>query len=187
MDFAEEIARNKRQTAVVCLAMLLLMFGVVFAFGLLLGTPPVVTFPLAALLAVLYVGMAYSFSLDAVIRAAAARPARPDVREERLLMMRVEEIAIASGLPPPKVYIQDSKDLNAFATGRDPKEAVVCVTTGALATLDQEELQGVLAHEMSHILNRDILLSTVTVGVVGAIALLAEIALRALWWGGGRG
>lgn len=185
MEFHREIARNRRATAIVCIAMLLLVFGAVFAFGVLLGTPPTLTLPLAVVLAVFYVVIAYSFSVQAVLAAARARPADPQVREEKLLMMRVEEMAIAAGLPAPKVYVQDSRDINAFATGRRPEEAVVCVTTGALAGLDQEELEGVLAHEMSHVLNRDVLVSTVTVGVVGAVALLAEIALRSLWWGGG--
>jgi heat shock protein HtpX len=85
------------------------------------------------------------------------------------------------------VYIQDSKDINAFATGTKPENAVVCVTQGALDQLNQEELQGVLGHELSHVRNHDVLLSTITIGVVGTIALLAEIALRAMWFGGGRG
>jgi heat shock protein HtpX len=89
-------------------------------------------------------------------------------------------------LPIPQGYIQESSDINAFATGKRPDEAVICVTTGALDKLDGEELEGVISHEMSHIANRDILLATVTVGVVGAIALIAEILLRTLFWGGTR-
>jgi len=88
-------------------------------------------------------------------------------------------------LPTPQVYVQDSKDINAFATGKKPEEAIICATTGAIQQLNKEELEGVIGHEMSHIRNRDILVMTVTVGVVGAIALLCEIALRALFWGGG--
>jgi len=83
--------------------------------------------------------------------------------------------------------LQDSSDINAFATGKKPEDAIICVTTGALQKLNAEELEGVMGHEMSHILDRDILLATVTVGVVGAIALISEILLRSFLWGGGRG
>jgi len=95
-------------------------------------------------------------------------------------------MALAAGIPTPKVYVQDSKDINAFATGHKPEDAVICATTGALQQLNSEELEGVIGHEMSHIRNRDILVMTVTVGVVGAIALIAEIALRMLFFTGGR-
>ncbi|MGC9308821.1 MAG: M48 family metallopeptidase, partial [Thermoplasmatota archaeon] len=91
-----------------------------------------------------------------------------------------------AGLPVPKAYAQDSSDINAFATGRNLEEAIICVTTGALEKLNAEELEGVMSHEMSHIANHDILVSTVTVGVVGAIALIAEILLRSLFYGAGR-
>jgi heat shock protein HtpX len=97
-------------------------------------------------------------------------------------------MALAAGLPTPKVYVQESRDINAFATGHKPEDSIICATTGTLQQLNTEELEGVIGHEMSHIRNRDILVMTVTVGVVGAIALLAEIALRMLFWGGaGRG
>jgi heat shock protein HtpX len=129
----------------------------------------------------------YSFSVSSVIAAAGARPANPQVREEKLLIYKVEEMALAAGLPTPKVYVQDSRDINAFATGHKPEDSIICATTGALQQLNTEELEGVIGHEMSHIRNRDILVMTVTVGVVGTIALLAEIAIRMLFLGGGRG
>lgn len=166
--------------------MLVLLFTVVYSIGYLWGTPPTFTFILAILVAVGYVFFSYNFSVAEVLRAADARPANPEVREEKLLMFRVEEIAIASGLPVPKVYVQESRDINAFATGLKPEEGVVCFTTGALEQLDQEELEGVIAHEMAHIANYDMRLGTITVGVVGAIAMLAEIGVRMLWFGGGR-
>ena len=99
----------------------------------------------------------------------------------------VEEMSIASGLPMPKVYVQDSHHINAFATGKKPEDSVICATTGAIQKLNSAELEGVIGHEMSHIRNRDILIATVTVAVVGTIALLAEIAIRSLFFGGGRG
>ncbi len=97
-----------------------------------------------------------------------------------------ENLSITAGLPMPRLYVIDDRAPNAFATGRDPKHAVVSVTTGLLAILDKEELEGVIAHELSHIGNRDILLSTVVVVMVGFVALLSDFFLRSQVWGGNR-
>jgi heat shock protein HtpX len=167
--------------------MVILLFSVIFAIGFILGAPPILTMMLALPIALFYIFITYSFSVQSVISAAGARPINPQNREEKLLGYKVEEMALAAGIPTPKVYVQDSKDINAFATGHKPEDAVICATTGALQQLNSEELEGVIGHEMSHIRNRDILVMTVTVGVVGAIALIAEIALRMLFFTGGRG
>jgi Zn-dependent protease with chaperone function len=95
-------------------------------------------------------------------------------------------MAIASGLPRPKVYVVPDADPNAFATGRDPAHASLAVTRGLLDTLDREELQGVVAHEMSHIRNFDIRVMTIVAALVGAVALLSDWARRGMMWGGGR-
>jgi heat shock protein HtpX len=182
------IRKNKRQTVVICMLMVILLFSVIFAIGLVLGAPPVITMAIGLPISLLYIFITYSFSVQSVIAAAGARPANPQNREEKLLIYKVEEMSIAAGLPTPKVYVQDSRDINAFATGHKPEDSIICATTGALQQLNTEELEGVIGHEMSHIKNRDILVMTVTVGVVGAIALIAEIAFRMLFWGGaGRG
>ena len=97
----------------------------------------------------------------------------------------VDEMAIASGLPRPAVYIVPDADPNAFATGRGPGHASIAVTRGLLAALDREELQGVIAHEMSHIRNLDIRVMTIVAALVGAVALLSDWARRGMWWGGG--
>ena len=162
--------------------MVILLFSVIFAIGFILGAPPILTIMLALPIALFYIFITYSFSVQSVISAAGARPVNPQNREEKLLSFKVEEMALAAGLPTPKVYVQDSKDINAFATGHKPEDAVICATTGALQQLNSEELEGVIGHEMSHIRNRDILVMTVTVGVVGAIALIAEIALRMMFF-----
>jgi heat shock protein HtpX len=185
----EQVRRNKQRTFFVLLFMGLLLAGMVLAVGIVLGLPIYVGAIIAVLASLLYVGITSSASVSTIIAAAKARPANPQVREEKLLLFRVEEMAIAAGLPMPKVYVQDSRDINAFAAGRNPNEAVVCVTSGALHQLNQEELEGVLAHEMSHVKNYDVRLATITLGVVGAIALIAEIALRFMLHGarGSRG
>jgi heat shock protein HtpX len=112
-----------------------------------------------------------------------AHPA--DGPEYAHLVNSVEGIAIAAGLPKPRVYVIDDSAPNAFATGRDPEHAVVCVTTGLFEKMNRVELEGVIGHEMSHIKNYDIRFSTMVVVMVGIIALLSDWFLRSLWWGGG--
>jgi heat shock protein HtpX len=184
----DHIRKNKRDTVVICMFMVILLFSVIFMVGLILGAPPILTMMIGLPIALFYIFITYSFSVQSVISAAGARPANPQNREEKLLIYKVEEMALAAGLPTPKVYVQESRDINAFATGHNPGDSIICATTGTLQQLNTAALEGVIGHEMSHIRNRDILVMTVTVGVVGAIALLAEIALRMLFWGGaGRG
>ncbi|MEK7066536.1 MAG: M48 family metallopeptidase, partial [Patescibacteria group bacterium] len=95
-----------------------------------------------------------------------------------------ENISIASGLPTPRLYVMQTESLNAFATGRNPKHAVVCATTGILKTLKRSELEGVIAHEMGHIKNYDILLSSIVAVLVGTLVFVTDWLMRSLWWGG---
>jgi heat shock protein HtpX len=179
----DHIRKNKRDTVVICMLMVILLFSIIFAIGLIFGAPPILTMMIGLPIALFYIFITYSFSIQSVISAARARPANPQNRDEKLLIYKVEEMSLAAGLPTPKVYVQESKDINAFATGHKPEDSIICATTGAIQQLNTEELEGVIGHEMSHIQNRDILVMTVTVGVVGAIALLAEIAVRMLFFG----
>lgn len=185
MLLEDHIRKNKIDTVIICMFMVILLFSVIFVIGYVFFRSPIIAMVIGLPIALAYIAITYSFSVQAVIAAAGARPANPQNREEKLLIYKVEEMSLAAGLPTPKVYVQDSKDINAFATGRKPDEALICATTGAIQQLNNEELEGVIGHEMSHIKNRDILVATVTVAVVGTIALLAEIALRSLFWGGG--
>ena len=98
----------------------------------------------------------------------------------------VEGLCIASGLPKPRLYIVDDPAPNAFSTGRNPKHAAIAVTTGLLDKMNRVELEGVLAHELSHIRNYDILVMTIAVTMVGILALLSDFFLRMMFWGGGR-
>jgi heat shock protein HtpX len=182
----EQIRHNKAATVRLFVLLFLILFAIVLGVGWYLDVTPWVTAPLALVFGLVYLAIASAASVPAILASARARPANPNVREERLLMMRVEEMAIASGLPPPKVYVQEDDDINAFATGKTPKEAVVCFTTGALRALDQEELQGVVGHEMSHIRNYDIRVTTYAIALIGLIAMLGEIVFRSLFWGGAR-
>jgi heat shock protein HtpX len=164
--------------------MALLFLSVVFAFGYIYFRNIYIALIFGVPIALVYIGITYSFSVQTVLSAAKARPANPRIREEKLFIYKVEEMAIAAGLPTPKTYVQDSDNINAFATGKKPEKSIICVTTGALRKLDKDELEGVMAHEMSHIQNHDILIATVTLAVVGTIALLAEILFYSMFFGG---
>jgi heat shock protein HtpX len=126
---------------------------------------------------------------SAVLLSAQAVPSDPKDLDQRQLLNVVQEITIASGLPAPKVYIIPDDDPNAFATGRDPQHSYIAITRGLLTTLERDELQGVIAHEMSHIRYYDIRLMTLVAACVGAIVLLADLSLRGVRFGflSGRG
>ncbi|OFV93539.1 MAG: hypothetical protein A3F68_06280 [Acidobacteria bacterium RIFCSPLOWO2_12_FULL_54_10] len=149
------------------------------------------TFPLVTVFALLIgSGQAWwglRFGDQAVLRATGAKPVDAHATDPatRQLLNVVEEMKIASGLPMPKVYIIPDADLNAFATGRDPQNASIAVTQGLLEKLNREELQGVIAHEMSHIRNLDIRLMTTIAALVGAVILLSDWAMRSMRYGGG--
>ena len=154
-----------------------------WAFQQILG------FGVGALIAALVFALASSagayWKSDAIaLRMSHAVPADPT--EYARLHNLVEGLCIAAGLPKPRIYVIDDDAPNAFATGRDPQHAAVAVTTGLLAKMNRVELEGVLAHELSHIKNYDILVSTLAVTLVGVIALIADWGFRAIWWGGGR-
>jgi len=120
------------------------------------------------------------------IHTVAATATDADRLKLRQLENVVEEMAIAGGLPRPRIFVVPDPDPNAFATGRDPAHASIAVTRGLLDTLDREELQGVVAHELSHVKNLDIRLMTIVAALVGAVALLADWSRRGMMWGGGR-
>lgn len=128
--------------------------------------------------------VAYWKSDSVALAMSHARPADPTTYAR--LHNLVEGLCIAAGLPKPRIYVIDDEAPNAFATGRDPRHAAVAVTTGLMDKLTRIELEGVLAHELSHIKNYDILVSTLAVTMVGVVAVLTDFSLRFMWWGGPR-
>jgi len=132
---------------------------------------------------ILYNIITYVNSDKIALASVGARPADPG--EYQILHNVVEEVAIAAGIPKPKVYIMNELQPNAFATGRNPNNASICVTTGLLSIMNRAELQGVVAHEMSHIRNYDIFLMTVIGIVAGLIIILRSVAFRGMWFGMG--
>ena len=165
-----------------------LFFGVIVALGWFLSyyynSPFILYF--AVLFSILMNFGSYWYSDKIVLRITRARLVSSG--DNPTLINLVENLAITAGLPMPRVYIIDDPVPNAFATGRDKERAVIAVTSGLLTTLNRTELEGVIAHELSHIGNRDILLSTIVVTLVGLIAILADFFLRShIWgWGGSR-
>ena len=143
---------------------------------------PIILYVAVAFALIMNLG-SYWFSDKIVLSMTRARPA---TREEFPdLWNVVENLSIAAGLPMPKVYVVDDPAPNAFATGRNPEHAVVAATTGLLGLLDRTELEGVIAHELSHIGNRDMLVMTVAVVLAGFIAILADFFMRSMMYGGG--
>lgn len=124
----------------------------------------------------------YWFSDKIVLSMSRARPVDRDV--EPYLVNTVEGLAIAAGLPVPRAYVIDDPAPNAFATGRNPENAAVAVTSGLLSMMNRQELEGVLAHELSHIKNYDTLLQTLAAVLAGSVTLISEWMLRSFWWGG---
>ncbi len=184
MGMYEQIARNKRRTFVMLAAFVLLIALVAAAVGVLLRGGIAIV-PIAILIAI---GMAWtSYFASDKIALAASRAQPADGPEYARYHNLVEGLCIAAGLPKPKLYVVDDPAPNAFATGRNPKHAAVAVTTGLLETMNRVELEGVLAHELSHVRNYDMLVSTVAVTAVGAVALMADIGLRWMWFGGRAG
>jgi heat shock protein HtpX len=195
--FAEQAA-NRRMTWLLMGVFVLFLAFLGFGFDLFVlgydssralrqGQVPL---PLAAVVATLFGGVSswlgLRFGDRAVLAASGARPVQTNDPQARVLMNVVTEMSIASGLPMPKVYVLDDPDPNAFATGRDPEHASVAVTTGLLMVMSRDELQGVIAHEMSHVRNYDIRTMTIIAALLGAVLLLSEWGLRIRLHGGGR-
>jgi heat shock protein HtpX len=177
----EQIAANKRKSALLAVLFILVIFGLAWTFDQLtgMGTPGVVA---AVIFALLSAWGSYYASDKITLAISKARPASKE--EFPYLVNVVEGLAIAAGVPAPKCYVIDDTAPNAFATGRDPAHAVICVTTGLLQKMDRAELEGVVGHEMSHIRNYDIRLMTLVVVMVGIMALLSDWILRSFLWGG---
>jgi heat shock protein HtpX len=160
-----------------------LIAGVAVAIDILIGFSFILV-PIAIVLAIALAWGSYFYSDKVALAASRAKPAEgPEYRRYHNL---VEGLCIAAGLPKPRLYVVDDPAPNAFATGRNPKHAALAVTTGLLQTMNRVELEGVIAHELAHIKNYDILVGTVAVTAVGALALMADIGLRFMWFGGRR-
>ena len=184
--FHSQIAANRRRSLLLIgfVVALLAVFGFVVGYAIS-GVPEggYVATAVAVAIALVMTSVSYFAGDSIVLAASQAKPLRE--ADAPQLANIVRELTIAANIPPPKVYLIDDTAPNAFATGRSPKYASIAVTTGLLQKLDREELQGVIAHELSHVRNLDIRFALLVGVLVGSIVLLADFFLRWTWWGGG--
>lgn len=184
LSFHEEIRKNK----IYSFLLMIIVMAVLIALGYVISMAydPSMFFGiliLSIIFSLSYIWFSYFFSDKIAIASVGARLA--DSREYKNYYNLVEGLCLASGLPMPKLYIMNNPAINAFASGRSPEHAVICVTTGALEKLDKREMEGVLAHELSHIANYDIRFVTLVAVMVGMVAIISEIFLRSLWFRSG--
>lgn len=183
IDFRDQISRNKAKSYV------LMIF--VFATLILLGYTISFAFDPGFFFIIMIFSLFFSISYILVSYYKSDKIALATVnakKADRLIYKQyydlVESLTLARGVPMPEIYIMESSQINAFASGRDPKHSVVCVTTGALEKLEKRELEGVLAHELAHIESYDVRYMTLVAVMVGMISIISEMFLRSLWYGG---
>ncbi len=180
MSVYSQISANKTKTYLIIFLFIFLVSGFFYLIGRFFESPTTyfafgITFSFLSALG------SYFYSDKLVLFTTGAKPA--DRKKYFDFYTVTENLSIASGLPMPKLYVINDPSPNAFATGRDPKHSVVCATTGLLQMLDRSEIEGVVAHELSHIKNYDILLSTIVAVLVGTVSLVTNWVSRSLWWG----
>jgi len=180
----EQIAANKRKTVLLFIVAIAFTALIGYAIGFLFFRGGVAGVVIATVLAVV-LSLGSYFAGDRIVLASTGAREVTAEQEPRLHNI-VEGIAIAAGVPKPRVYVVPEQAPNAFATGRDPQHSSIAVTQGLLDTMNRVELEGVIGHEMSHVLDRDILVGTVVATVVGAAVLMSEFFMRSWFWSGGR-
>lgn len=177
----DHIAANKRKTWFLIILVAGIIIGLSWLYGYIQGVDPISTIIIGTVIASVHALISYFFSDKIALATSGAKPIKKQDAPE--LWNMVENLCIASGQPVPAIYIINDESPNAFATGRDPEHASIAFTTGILRLLDKQELEGVTAHELSHIKNYDIRVMTIVVVLVGAIMLLADIMLRTMYFG----
>lgn len=187
LSFHDQIRNNKIKSFI--LIVIIFIFFIVLGALISLAIDPSLFFVImifATIFSLVYVLVSYYNSDKIALASVGAKPASQS--EHRDFYNAAESMSLASGLPMPKLYVMESSQINGFASGRDPKNSIICMTTGALKKLDKQELEGVIAHEMSHIANYDIRFMTLTAVMVGMISIIAQVYLRSLFFssmGGG--
>lgn len=177
-----DIAANKRKTVVIMVLFLLFLAAIIWIFAKYLGGGTGVFYG-GLIGSLIYVIITYYSGSKMALAVNRAKQIKK--KDNPRLWRIVENLSITDGLPMPKVYIMNDPSPNAFATGRDPKHSAVCVTSGLLSIMDDEELQGVLAHELGHVKNYDIRVSMVAFALTAVISMLADIMIQIAWFGGG--
>lgn len=184
IDFHDQISKNKWKSVFLMFVVfvVLVLFGYVISFAFEPGFFFIIMI-ISIIFSLSYIWISFYNSGKIAVASVGAKVASREKFKEYYDL--VEGITIASGLPMPKLYVMNSNQINAFASGRDPQNAVICVTHGALEKLDRHELEGVLAHELSHIANYDIRYMTLVTVMVGMVAIISQMFLRSLWFRSG--
>ncbi|MBO5413631.1 MAG: M48 family metallopeptidase [Clostridia bacterium] len=178
----DDIKKNKRKTAVIVSGFIIMITLILYYICMAFNLDSSIAIIIALLFSIISCFASYYNSDKIILRTCKARPAT--LEEDRKLVHIFEAIMISSGLPcQPRLYVVDDPQPNAFATGRNPQNAIICVTTGLLEKLDYYELEGVIAHEMGHIRNYDILLSAVVTVMVGFVVMLSDMFTRICFYG----
>lgn len=178
----QQISRNKRRTVVLLLAFVVLLWGVAYVISEATGQRGLLFF-----IGLFSLGYAlFSYFGGAKMALAINRAKEIQKKDNPRLWRTVENLAITEGLPMPKVYIMEDPALNAFATGRNPDHAAVCATTGLLQAVDDQELEGVMAHELGHVKNLDMRVNTIAFALVGVISMIADFFWHITFFGGNR-
>lgn len=183
MNIYSQISANKTKTWLIIFLFVIFITTILFVYGKANGRG--LSYAGMGLIISGMMGLASYYYSDKMILGMSG--AKQIVKKDNPQLFRiVENLCIGAGTPLPKIYIINDSAINAFATGRDPKHSVVCVTTGILDRLNKVELEGVIAHELSHVRNYDIRLMAIVVILVGLVSLLADFFMRSLWFGGNR-
>jgi heat shock protein HtpX len=181
MTVYNQISKNKWRTFFIILIFIFLISGFFYLIGRFFESPTAY-FIFGFIVSLISAIGSYFYSDKIILFTTGAKPAN---RQQHFDFYTVaENLSIAGGVPAPRLYVIDDPSPNAFATGRNPANAVVAATTGLLALLDRRELEGVVAHELSHVKNYDILLSSIVAVLVGTIALVSDWIIRSMWWSG---
>ncbi|MEK6898781.1 MAG: M48 family metallopeptidase [Nanoarchaeota archaeon] len=180
ISFEDQITKNKIKS--------FFLIGIISVFFLIIGYVISMLFDPSYFFIIMIISIIFTlgytlisyYNSDKIALASVnAKPASQNLH--RAFFIAAENMALASGLPMPHLYVMQSSEINAFASGRDPKHAVICMTSGALERLNKQELEGIIAHEMSHIANYDIRFMTLTAILIGMISIISEMFLRSLW------
>ena len=184
IDFRDQISRNKRKSFFLMFIVFVVFCVLGYVLAKLLYLDVFFVFSISIVFSITYLLISYYNSDKIAILSVGAKQARRENYKQYYDL--IEGLTLASGLPMPKLYIMESNQINAFASGRDPAHSIICVTVGALEKLEKKELEGVLAHELGHVESYDIRYMTLVAVLVGMISLLSEIFLRSLWFRGNR-
>jgi heat shock protein HtpX len=177
VSFYEQISKNKRNSIILTILVAVILLGLFYLIGILYDPGLVIFFLIiGAIVTLAHVLISYNSGDKIILRSMNAVPA--DEIKNRYIIDTVEGLSIAAGIPKPKVYIVNSDEINAFATGKDPKHASIALTTGAIEKLKRDEIEGVIGHEISHIANYDIRFATLVAVLIGMIGIISYMILR---------